>query len=32
MRALYSLDTEVEEERTFKEGDCIEVIREDPSG
>ena len=32
VRALYSMDTEVEEERTFKEGDCIEVIREDPSG
>ena len=32
VRALYSLDAKVEEERTFKEGDCIEVIREDPSG
>ena len=32
VRALYSLDTAVEGELAFKEGDCIEVLREDPSG
>ena len=32
VRALYSLDTAEEGELAFKEGDCIEVLREDPSG
>ena len=32
VRALYSLDTAAEGELAFKEGDCIEVLREDPSG
>ena len=32
VRAIYSLDTVAEGELEFKEGDQIEVLREDPSG
>lgn len=32
VRAMYSLDTAVEGELNFKEGDQIQVLKEDPSG